>query len=774
MINPRPSSFKFVLVCLLFVYATTLDTQKVTMDDLLLWGTYKPHLYSAITQRSRHPISVGLAFRQKSTSAWGYMATQSLRYRMRRESNSQYEYHNGFDFSIQNIEDKELCATFRITFIKNVTGNNDTILQEWHYLIETERSLSCSNTIEIGEEDPIKELDTYIYVGLENLEPEIQDDRYIEYLERNESSTLMRVIDKLELGPGGYLRVTHLDNEGKLNTSHIFNCYTSDIDKTKIWKVEDHITSFLGDNSLEGMTTLDTTRCPYNSSNNDSTLFLSQAIGKPGFRILVSFNSHEAPKDISIEELHLESQKRKENFETLLEEKFPLKSVNKYKFDRTEAKEIVRYALSNLLGGILYSFGKIRIQGKNDDEIPRLELFTASPSRVGFPRGFLWDEGFHQTVICKYNTSLCMRMMQTWLNTIQENGWIPREQARGEELEGNFQQISFLYQSEEEANPPSMIIPVLGLLDKYFRNTTSDVEKAEIFEFFWRNRGKYKKWLEWFVNTQKNNDAKDVLKLNNASFYRWSCKSPCNGRYMASGLDDYPRHPPYMTATGHIDLLSWMTIFTHGVMLVDKVFNETDPVLDQQLNSTLSTIVLHLDQETGIFKDVNEYGRRKWYRPETAPEEEEQLPPTRTLSPHLGYVNIFPLFFGLIPAASREFNATIELIGSRKHLWSDFGVRSLSTEDDEFQRRECYWTEPIWIPMNYLLLRGLRYSYYYNQDARDLYQALRNNIMENMSATWKKTHNFWENYDSFDGRGKGFPYFTGWTSLVILIYSEQY
>jgi len=54
--------------------------------------------------------------------------------------------------------------------------------------------------------------------------------------------------------------------------------------------------------------------------------------------------------------------------------------------------------LSQLLGGIGYFYGPIRINDQSekgwsyDDPTG---LFTATPSRPYFPRGFLWDEGFH-------------------------------------------------------------------------------------------------------------------------------------------------------------------------------------------------------------------------------------------------------------------------------------------------------------------------------------------------------------------------------------------
>lgn len=57
-------------------------------------------------------------------------------------------------------------------------------------------------------------------------------------------------------------------------------------------------------------------------------------------------------------------------------------------------------ALSNMLGGMGYFAGKSEVRGAGVDggNAPSFEasLFTAVPSRSFFPRGFLWDEGFHQ------------------------------------------------------------------------------------------------------------------------------------------------------------------------------------------------------------------------------------------------------------------------------------------------------------------------------------------------------------------------------------------
>lgn len=74
---------------------------------------------------------------------------------------------------------------------------------------------------------------------------------------------------------------------------------------------------------------------------------------------------------------------------------------------------------------------------------------------------------------------------------------------------------------------------------------------------------------------------------------------------------------------------------------------------------------------------------------------------------HKGYISIFPLLLGLIPKDSPHLGALLDMMSDPAHLWSQYGLRSLSKSDEFYSQGENYWRGPIWINMNYLALSSL-------------------------------------------------------------------
>lgn len=145
-----------------------------------------------------------------------------------------------------------------------------------------------------------------------------------------------------------------------------------------------------------------------NTVDDDSNIVLVQVTGQAPFTLDLVFRGAASKRDPASEGKQesspkipaetvtgwLESGSKK--FSDRFEKTFSLED----KGFQPEEIAAAKAALSNLLGGMGYFTGKseVREAGRNGHPGTSFEakLFTAVPSRSFFPRGFLWDEGFHQ------------------------------------------------------------------------------------------------------------------------------------------------------------------------------------------------------------------------------------------------------------------------------------------------------------------------------------------------------------------------------------------
>ncbi|KAM0934900.1 putative mannosyl-oligosaccharide glucosidase [Dioscorea sansibarensis] len=473
--------------------------------------------------------------------------------------------------------------------------------------------------------------------------------------------------------------------------------------------------------------------------------------------------------------------------------------------DKVDSETIAvgRAAIGNLLGGIGYFYGQSKIalpKGfalKNGDKFISYwpaALYTAVPSRSYFPRGFLWDEGFHQLLVGHWDIRICMDIIGHWLDLINVNGWIPREQILGAEALSKVPG-EFVAQYPSNGNPPTLFLALRDLVNGLKENKFSAKEANEVSAFLDRAYVRLGKWFQWFNTTQSG-------KALNTFYWHGrdnTTSKELNPKTLSSGLDDYPRASHPSDDERHLDLRCWMLLAANCMHSIAELLG-TNSGLEKEYENMAKELAdfetlnqMHLDDVSGAYFDFGNHTekvRLRWrdvvvdhhVKRELMREASEK--PQLTLVPHLGYVGLFPFMMGIIPPASSILRKQMDIISNRTTLWTDYGLRSLSRTSSMYMKRNTehdppYWRGPIWINMNYMILSAL---HHYSQEdgpykvrAKAIYDELRSNLIRNVVRNYYETGFLWEHYDQANkGKGKGTRPFTGWTSLVLLIMAETY
>lgn len=480
-----------------------------------------------------------------------------------------------------------------------------------------------------------------------------------------------------------------------------------------------------------------------------------------------------------------------------------------------------RAVTSNLVAGVGYFYGtsivdkKFSYEWDEEDDSATAEedeskgakltdpkaLLTATPSRSFFPRGFYWDEGFHLLHIAQWDNDFSLEILKDWINLIDDDGWVAREQILGEEARSKVP-AEFQTQVPNYANPPTLTMAVTAFIDRLksasANHGPSDqdlglggvgmsigdlqvplmgaplhhsgdvenrhVDNVELAHSFLKSIYKpLKRHYDWFRRTQRGQIKQYARKARSRSEgYRWRGRSQLH--VLTSGMDDYPRGPPHAGEL-HLDLISWMAFFTRTMKDIAAFVGEKeDEITFKEIEKAILDNIedLHWNEEEQMYCDVN------------VNDEDES-----THICHRGYLSLFPFLLSLLPPTSPHLGSILELLHDPNHLWSAYGIRSLSASHPEFGKGENYWKGPIWVQMNYLALGALYKTYMkqegpYQEKAKEIYQELRKNVVDNVVKEYERTGYVWEQYDPTTGEGKRSHPFTGWTSLTALILAEKY
>ncbi|PVH93879.1 glycoside hydrolase family 63 protein [Periconia macrospinosa] len=755
-----PTSLLYAILTLLPPSLTLADDSNGAHNASLLWGPYRPNLYLGIRPRVPDSLFMGLM--------WGKLTANEQDLRHTCETSDEIA-HYGWDMydsrrgGIQTMHDKKSDLILRTSFVKESEGQG-----AGNWALRVAGNMTAKSK---GQKTRV-----VFYVGMEEgckdcvLEAAASqqgqgDDLYVETVNIHSQHP------KLGTAEIRIPRPFDVDGNGKPGYTVVKSLQVSK--DRPIWKAK---SLFLEALLKDG-----------NNLANDpgpGNMHFVQLIFQDSFEFDILYSSQSATVAMSSTELTRELNKTTEMFDS----RFASMFIPKPPFGTEAYAGFGKSVLSNLQGGLGYFHGDAKVDlSKNhafDETTPKFwekaasarkdskpetkkpyELFSHVPSRYGFPRGFLWDEGFHLLTILEWDADLALEVVRSWFSSVDENGWIPREHILGDELRSVVPE-KFVVQYPHIANPPTLFWIVSKAVDMLHGNAEYTGRESKFLsspkkgkELISELYPKMKRHYEWWRKSQVGDvEVHSRPRVNLDEGYRWRGRTPETN--LASGLDDYPRPEPPSLTELHVDALSWVGVMAETMAkLSRRMDNEADIITFQaQLRNIRSNLeALHWSEADKMYCDAfvsPSDNRHTFFCPK-------------------GYVSLFPFLTGALGPEHPHLNATLDLIRDPKHLWTDYGVRSLSPESPAYGTLENYWRGPIWMNINYLIIERLldlaQREGPLQDRCREIYIELRANVVATVYNSWLATATIWEQYDPATGKGQRSPGFTGWTSLVVKI-----
>ncbi|KPV71697.1 glycoside hydrolase family 63 protein, partial [Rhodotorula graminis WP1] len=778
-------------------FASSLDSA----NSSLLWGTYRPGLYFGLRPRLPSTLMTGLMW----FGVGDYQSYSKPRHECDQRDGLTYSFaeHDGRSAAKQVLNDKENNVRLTVRWIKVAGGAEGG---SWAMRIEGE-------PIEDGEYLPrrphkLSRISLINYFGNDGLLS------YLELGNKLDKSGLESpvVLKGSTPGLGGYrIRIEdHKTNEALYPGPHVSD-FGDKLERTQymalgvpagmVWQAKSgslarqlsppQLLKPYGQNSPPDPAILFTLP---NVVQHNAGLYAVQRAYQGRWGVDIFFDSDASPSGLDYDSLSVALGAASIAYQERFAALFPAISTLP---ERQQA--FARAITANLVGGIGYFYGPSLVDRTHSQEwdaeadasnppalnaqaTEPMELFTATPSRSFFPRGFYWDEGFHLALIGAWDNDLGLEIFRSWMQLADEDGWIAREQILGEEARSRVPE-AFQTQYPAYGNPPTLIMGLTGFIsrlrdsgvslsafDDSLPSSSSDLsaDPTALASLHLKSptlaasflRGVYpklKSHYEWFRRTQRGEiRAYGRRARSGREAYRWRGRTA--DHVLTSGLDDFPRAVPPHAGELHVDLASWMAFFSRTMRDVADFLGEEDDVddFDEQFEAIVGNIDdLHWSDEQQMYCDASVDDDDESYHVCNA-----------------GYVSLFPFLLSLLPPSSPHLGATLELLRDEAHLWSPYGLLSLSKAHPLFGKGENYWRGPIWIQMNYLALAALN-NYAkepgpYQVRAAEIYAELRNNVISNVFQEWERTGTVWEQYNAATGQGQRSDPFTGWTSLVTL------
>ncbi|KAH4928180.1 hypothetical protein HBI26_202840 [Parastagonospora nodorum] len=763
MLLPSPL---LALLCAILPPASAAIDSASSNNASLLWGPYRPNLYMGIRPRVPDSLIAGLMWGKEEEIESKLRHNVDISAGMARYGWTSYDTREGGTQTIEDVQNKIDITT---EFIKKSEGSS---AGNW--------ALRIRGT---PRKDAPADLKTTVvfYVGMESFDTctkcKLESSEQVGAEEDTSTHAVNLWMEHPQLGTAGMHIPASVGENGRHEAMIV---KSMNVSEDKLWRANTTFLDALKDQMKDKKEDAAMDPMLHNEIGNGNMHFVQMNChGKFEFDVL--YSNHAAARAMTAAELTRELESTVKSFGKTFVHVFNPKTP----FRDEQHLEFAEYVLSNLLGGLGYFAGTNQVDtskkaiyaettGKfweksaeaKSHATPEIrgpyELLTHTPSRAMFPRGFLWDEGYHLLPVLEWDADLAIEVVRNWLALMDDDGWIAREQILGVEAEFATPADS-ITQFPHIANPPTMFLVISKLIDmlgsktKYYGHeswylTKADAGKTFIVDVY----PLLKRHYEWYRKSQSGDvEAHSVPSANLNEGYRWRGRTPETN--FASGLDDYPRAEPPDITELHVDALCWVGAMARVLEKIADYLNQTDSLPYQTHLRGVQTNLdaLHWDDKQSIYCDA------------------VVRDSAHSLVCHKGYISLFPFMTGFVGASHPHLPATLDLLRDSAHLWTDHGIRSLSPESPKYGVGDNYWRSPIWVNMNFMILEQLlvlaRTAGPEQQRCRDIYVELRANIVHTVYSAWLQTGYIWEQYDPVGGHGQRTQHFTGWSALVVQI-----
>lgn len=749
--------------------------EKDNPGEQCLWSTYRPGPYFGLRANVPDSPLFGIM--------WYYpekkYSVKNMRHFLEISDNiSKYEwkFHNGCNYGELVIEDEEMFIKLNISFVNEVSDNRN------HFVVSIKGS---QYNLKEGKENKGIVLMWYL------TNPKGEFNHGVVY----DKSTLSGSYKKNKKSNDStefFVKNIHdPNNKHPVYDSVAYNSdyfIVLDISEDKLYDPSEYIISELKDIVGNNPNHLVDPNDSYRSANiMKGNVYVHQMFLIEDFRVDVHFFDNDiVEKKLDINYVNNMILANNKAFEELFSKKFEKKLIHKINIDPEYLKKkllkkktfssqayekTAKSTLSSLLSNMLYMNGNLYILNPHDNSVDlsnEMELLTIGPDKTSHSRGFMWDEGFQQRILSLWDIDTSLKIISNWFQNVDDSsGWLAREIALDNESRSRAPPSAWT-EIPNVSNPPSLFLFVDLLFERR-------IDSTKLQLFLLENIEKIKKNAQWYLASQESPIA---------NIFSWKGKT--DDFCLPSGLDDYPRcrleGKGY--SEGHLDLQSWMVALSRTMIRIYKFLGE------QKYSSEISKwknkhrLILNAlidnfwDESTNKFDDFYFDENNK-----------------RVFCGHIGYMQLFPLILDIFDDSFLEENLYPEnnyfkinnyqkyidavlnyILNPEYGLRTDYGIRSLSIKDPFYTKGQNYWTSPIWININYLILKSLNKLKDTEQYSKllDEYNKLRSAVVDNMVRNFEANGFIWEVYDDITGDGKYNHPFTGWSALIVNLIYELY